>query len=207
MKKFLFLSFLVSSLASSLFATDGADLLASLTNGKISDNSPGVKVLSLEEAKQVKGGYLERFVALSQNEIAVIIGPESLEELYPNLTSVTTLNANTLPQSNFGKAYRSAIAGITTVNDFFSSETATNSLSAPFRQLPGYSVTRNIGFNKSGAYTYFTYKVITYDTNLKTYHNITSSQLLNNNAIIKELAQKYKSTFESILGGLRLGLK
>ena len=54
MKKFLFLSFLVASLASSLFS---ADLLASLTNGKISDNSPGVKVLSLEEAKQVKGGY------------------------------------------------------------------------------------------------------------------------------------------------------
>ena len=41
-------------MASSLF---GADLLASLTNGKISDNSPGVKVLSLDEAKQVKGGY------------------------------------------------------------------------------------------------------------------------------------------------------
>ena len=54
MKKFLFLSFLVIGLASSLF---GADLLASLTNGKISDNSLGVKVLSLEEAKQVKGGY------------------------------------------------------------------------------------------------------------------------------------------------------
>ena len=49
----------------------------------------------------------------------------------------------------------------------------------------------------------FTYKVITYDTNLRTYHNITSSQLLNNNAIIKELTQKYKTTFENILGGLR----
>ena len=134
MKNFLFLSFLVISLTSSLFATDGADLLASLTNGKLSDNSPGVKVLSLEEE-------------------------------------------------------------------------VTNSLSALFRQLPGYSVTRNIGFNKNVAYTYFTYKVITYDTNLRTYHNIASSQLLNNNAIIKELARKYKSTFESILGGLRLGLK
>ena len=134
MKNFLFSSFLLASLTSSLFATDGADLLSKLTNGKISDNSPGVKVLSLEEE-------------------------------------------------------------------------VTSSLSAPFRQLPGYSVTRNIGFNKNVAYTYFTYKVITYDTNLRTYHNITSSQLLNNNAIIKELAQKYKSTFESILGGLRLGLK
>ena len=55
MKKFLFSSFLVASLASSLF---GADLLSKLTNGKLSDNSPGVKVLSLDEAKQVKGGYL-----------------------------------------------------------------------------------------------------------------------------------------------------
>ena len=54
MKRFLFSSFLVASLASSLFA---ADLLASLTNGKISDNSPSVKVLNLKEAKQVKGGY------------------------------------------------------------------------------------------------------------------------------------------------------
>ena len=55
MKRFLFSSFLVASLASSLF---GADLLSKLTNGRVSDNSPGVKVLSLEEAKQVKGGYL-----------------------------------------------------------------------------------------------------------------------------------------------------
>ena len=37
---------------------DAADLLASVTKGKISDNSHGAKVLSLEEAKQVKGGYI-----------------------------------------------------------------------------------------------------------------------------------------------------
>ena len=201
MFKKLFFSAVISAILS--VNAFGVDLLTSVTNGKISDNSPGVKVLSPEEAKQVKGGYLERFVALSQNEIAVIIGPESLEELYPNLTSVTTLNANTLPQSNFGKAYRSAIAGITTVNDFSTPEAATNSLAAPFRQLLGYSVTRNIGVSRGSTYTYFTYKVITYDTNLRTYHNITSSQLLNNNAIIKELTQKYKTTFENILGGLR----
>lgn len=59
MKKFLFSLFLVASLASFSF---GADLLASVTDGKLSDNSPGVKVLSLKEAKQVKGGYyFERF--------------------------------------------------------------------------------------------------------------------------------------------------
>ena len=55
MNKFLFSAVISAILTSGAF---GADLLASLTNGKISDNSPGVKVLSLEEAKQVKGGYL-----------------------------------------------------------------------------------------------------------------------------------------------------
>ena len=55
MNKILFSAVILAILASGAFA---ADLLASLTNGKISDNSPGVKVLSLEEAKQVKGGYL-----------------------------------------------------------------------------------------------------------------------------------------------------
>ena len=54
MKKFLFSAVISAILTSGAF---GADLLAKLTNGKISDNSPGVKVLSLEEAKQVKGGY------------------------------------------------------------------------------------------------------------------------------------------------------
>ena len=97
MFKKLFFSAVISAILS--VNAFGVDLLASVTNGKISDNSPGVKVLSLEED--------------------------------------------------------------------------------------------------------FTYKVITYDTNLRTYHNITSSQLLNNNAIIKELTQKYKTTFENILGGLR----
>ena len=54
MKKFLFSAVISAILTSGAF---GADLLAKLTNGKLSDNSPCVKVLSLEEAKQVKGGY------------------------------------------------------------------------------------------------------------------------------------------------------
>lgn len=33
------------------------DLLAKLSNGALSDNSQGVKALSLDEMKQVKGGY------------------------------------------------------------------------------------------------------------------------------------------------------
>ena len=54
MNKFLFSAVISAILTSGAF---GADLLASLTNGKTSDNSPGVKVLGLDEAKQVKGGY------------------------------------------------------------------------------------------------------------------------------------------------------
>ena len=54
MNKFLFSAVISAILTSGAF---GADLLSKLTNGKISDNSPGVKVLSLDEAKQVKGGY------------------------------------------------------------------------------------------------------------------------------------------------------
>ena len=70
MKKFLFSSLFVASLASSLL---GADLLASLTNGKISDNSPGVKVLSLEEAKQVKGGYIRSIQTRSGHGVGEFI--------------------------------------------------------------------------------------------------------------------------------------
>ncbi|MDL0104310.1 hypothetical protein NYG95_08745 [Campylobacter felis] len=33
------------------------DLLAKLSNGAVSDNSQGVKVLNVDEMKQVKGGY------------------------------------------------------------------------------------------------------------------------------------------------------
>ncbi|MDY5303352.1 MAG: hypothetical protein SPH02_00300 [Campylobacter sp.] len=76
MKKFLFLSFLVASLASSLF---GADLLASLTNGKISDN-PDVRVLSLEEAKQVKGWY--NIATLENINTINLAGGTTIKEAY-----------------------------------------------------------------------------------------------------------------------------
>ncbi|MBZ7947743.1 hypothetical protein H2256_02060 [Campylobacter sp. RM9929] len=41
-------------LSSSAFAED---ILAKVSNGAISDNSAGVKVLNLDEMKEVKGGY------------------------------------------------------------------------------------------------------------------------------------------------------
>lgn len=56
MFKKLFAVLSLSALFSTLsFATD---LLAFYSNGKLTEKSPGVKVLSLEEKKQVKGGIM-----------------------------------------------------------------------------------------------------------------------------------------------------
>lgn len=53
-KKLLSVVALGALLSSSAFAED---ILAKVSNGAISDNSVGVKVLSLDEMKEVKGGY------------------------------------------------------------------------------------------------------------------------------------------------------
>ncbi|EIA83041.1 hypothetical protein cco69_09357, partial [Campylobacter coli 202/04] len=53
LKKLLSVVALGALLASSAFAED---ILAKVSNGAISDNSAGVKVLSLDEMKEVKGG-------------------------------------------------------------------------------------------------------------------------------------------------------
>ena len=44
-----------------------SDLLADLTNGKLTENSPGVKVLSLDEKKSVKGGYFDSVYSCNNN--------------------------------------------------------------------------------------------------------------------------------------------
>ncbi|HEG3393716.1 TPA: hypothetical protein SC150_001270 [Campylobacter coli] len=54
LKKLLSVAALGALLSSSAFAED---ILAKVSNGAISDNSAGVKVLSLDEMKEVKGGY------------------------------------------------------------------------------------------------------------------------------------------------------
>lgn len=56
MKKIFALLALTSLLTSSAFA---GDFLAKLTKGALSDTSPGVKELSLEEMKEVRGGAFQ----------------------------------------------------------------------------------------------------------------------------------------------------
>ena len=191
MKNFLFLSFLVASLASSLF---GADLLASLTNGKISDNSPGVKVLSLEEAKQVKGGYNLILDNISNNELIVYIkmsDPKDRENylkdmflLYPNIEDVLSGRATTLQKSAFAVEYSKATSELS------------SSLNAPFKQGLGYTVKYEQKISNGVKYDLFTYGVATYDSRLNTFHKINSSNVLNNNLIIKQLRDAFKSDLE-----------
>ena len=57
----------------------------------------------------------------------------------------------------------------------------------------GYVVTRNIGINRGQQYTYYTYKVVSYDDRLRTFHNLTTSNLLSNNQIIKTLSANFEN--------------
>ncbi|MDY4860255.1 MAG: hypothetical protein SO144_05110 [Campylobacter sp.] len=190
-KKLFFGAVILAILASGAFAVD---LLASLTNGKISDNSPGVKVLSLEEAKQVKGGYNLILDNISNNELIVYIkmsDPKDTENylkdmflLYPNIEDVLSGKAATLQKSAFAIEYSKAIAELST------------SLTAPFQQGLGYTVKYEQKISNGVKYDLFTYGVATYDSELNTFHKINSSNVLNNNLIIKQLRDAFKSDLE-----------
>lgn len=78
MFKKIFIALSLSTFLTSLSFAE--DLLAFYTNGKLTENSPGVKVLSLEEKKSVRGGYVVQAVSfqnysnsyLSVKEYAVV---------------------------------------------------------------------------------------------------------------------------------------
>ena len=201
MNKFLFSAVISAILTSGAF---GADLLAKLTNGKISDNSPGVKVLSLEEAKQVKGGLLYSYVGkLNQNEMLVLVRPFNKYELNPNYDEIKNGTATNLTLTRIGQEYLSAIAEIAPIS-YKNHKEIQNMIDYAMTQNIGYVVTRNISINRGQQYTYFTYKVVSYDDRLRTFHNLTTSNLLSNNQIIKTLSANFKTQFESQLGGLQI---
>ncbi|KQI62573.1 hypothetical protein Y862_09875, partial [Campylobacter jejuni CVM 41902] len=76
MKKIFALLALTSLLTSSVFAED---FLAKLTKGALSDTSPGVKELSLEEMKEVKGGYLVRFKFFKDHQNLIGAGEDKCQ--------------------------------------------------------------------------------------------------------------------------------
>ena len=114
MNKFFFSAVISAILTSGAF---GVDLLASVTNGKISDNSPGIKVLSLEEAKQVKGGY--NIATLENINTINLAGGTTIKEAYAviNLAQVEIDN-KTLCIFGATKCSRSLTLNKNRYNDF-----------------------------------------------------------------------------------------
>ena len=183
MKKFLFSSFLVASLASSLF---GADLLYKLANGKISDNIPGVKVINLKEAKQVKSGYVDYLMDIGSNELFTFMKPTA-KEVYPNIYNTNLTDAQRLEFSALGQEIYKAVVSLNSTQ------------LAPAIHNLGYTVKINVYNYRGKKSYYYTYGVAVYDNDLRTYHKINSSYILNNNAIVKRLANSYKNDMEYIL--------
>ena len=71
--------------------------------------------------------------------------------------------------------------------------------------LPGYylayTVKREIKYSRYGRYPLFTYSAAAYDKNTDEFHKISSSFVLNNNTVVRQLRDNFKTTMESRLGG------
>ena len=71
--------------------------------------------------------------------------------------------------------------------------------------LPGYylayTVKREIKSSRYGRYPLFTYSAADYEKNTNEFHKISSSFVLNNNAVVRQLRDNFKTTMESRLGG------
>lgn len=71
--------------------------------------------------------------------------------------------------------------------------------------LPGYhlayTVKREIKSSRYGRYPLFTYSAAAYNEKTKEYHKISSSFVLNNNAVVRQLRDNFKRRMESDLGG------
>ena len=196
MFKKIFIVFSVSALFSTLsFATD---LLAFYSNGKLTEKSPGVKVLSLDEKKKVKGGYVFQYESFKnkstfESEVHMILGLSPQEASY----------------IRSGK-------GICAVGQSSCSNPSVDRLVA-YKQItydslsffPMYIVKRKIQYSRYGqAFVVFNYGVGAMDLNGNKYKfNSTSSHLLlNYNQVIREVRAKYQSYIESSMGGYNPGL-
>ncbi|EHH0074602.1 bacteriocin [Campylobacter coli] len=190
LKKLVNCLILGSLFTSSAFA---GDFLAKVSNGALSDNSQGVKALNLDEMKQVKGGY-KVVPIINGTEMYAIAKYEQGELQY--IANYLKGNTNT-PQ------------GLCGIDQTSCSNPSKNRLIAflqvtqnSFSLLPTYIVKRQVKVSALGKpYVLFTYGVGAYNPNTYQMYKFNSSSMLNNNMIIKEMANKYKEYMESQLGG------
>ena len=64
-----------------------------------------------------------------------------------------------------------------------------------------YTVRRDIKVTKYGRYPIFSYSAAAYNVKTSNFHKISSSFVLNNNMVIRQLRDNFKSRLESHLGG------
>ena len=187
------------------------DLLAKLSNGAVSDNSVGVKILSLDEMKEVRGGYAVTTIRISQNELAALAVPDFENELGWEIKNgqidleQTMKNDRGLCQMGSTQCYSNSATKKHLWQSQKRLQEFTQALdgSNPLYTALGFSVKRNIGFNRAGKFVYFSYGVVAVNRFDGSIRNVTNSATLNNNVIINELKRNYKDRLENALGGLR----
>ncbi|CAM3365139.1 hypothetical protein CAUP111243_00840 [Campylobacter upsaliensis] len=187
------------------------DLLAKLSNGAVSDNSVGVKILSLDEMKEVRGGYAVATIRISQNELAALAVPDFENELGWEIKNgqinleQTMKNDRGLCQMGSTQCYSNSATKKHLWQSQKRLQEFTNALdgSNPLYTALGFSVKRNVGFNRAGKFVYFSYGVVAVNRFDGSIRNVTNSATLNNNIIINELKRNYKDRLENALGGLR----
>ncbi len=186
MKKIFALLALTSLLTSSVFAED---FLAKLTKGALSDTSPGVKELSLEEMKQVKGGYVVEFEFFKDRR-------NLTSEVYA-IAEITLEERKNLDKGLCG-AGEDKCQNPSRDRLFAWLQASANS---PADYRPVYKVKRQIKHSNLGQpYVLFTYGVAVYNVNNGQIYQYNSSPMLNNNRIIREIAHQYKSVIEDAMG-------
>ncbi|ENY9517978.1 hypothetical protein ACF5NF_001330 [Campylobacter jejuni] len=186
-KKIFALLALTSLLTSSVFAED---FLAKLTKGALSDTSPGVKELSLEEMKQVKGGYVVEFEFFKDRR-------NLTSEVYA-IAEITLEERKNLDKGLCG-AGEDKCQNPSRDRLFAWLQASANS---PADYRPVYKVKRQIKYSNLGQpYVLFTYGVAVYNVNNGQIYQYNSSPMLNNNRIIREIAHQYKSVIEDAMGG------
>ncbi|EGK8245008.1 hypothetical protein K1338_000894 [Campylobacter coli] len=187
MKKIFALLALTSLLTNSVFAED---FLAKLTKGALSDTSPGVKELSLEEMKEVKGGYIVRFKFFKDR-------PNLISEVY----AIVDFSEYELSNLNKGLCGAGEDKCQNPSRDrlFAWLQVSANS---PADYRPAYKVKRQIKHSNLGQpYVLFTYGVAVYNVNNGQIYQYNSSPMLNNNRIIREITHQYKYAIEDAMGG------
>lgn len=187
MKKIFALLALTSLLTSSVFAED---FLAKLTKGALSDTSPGVKELSLDEMKEVKGGYVVEFEFFKDRR-------NLTSEVYA-IAEITLEERKNLDKGLCG-AGEDKCQNPSRDRLFAWLQASANS---PADYRPVYKVKRQIKYSNLGQpYVLFTYGVAVYNVNNGQIYQYNSSPMLNNNRIIREIAHQYKSVIEDAMGG------